>query len=116
MIITENVIEQKPGLLRVDLPDCDGSYELTCSPLLVQAVGDCFGIAFYFGAKHGDWEFETEDEVGHPFPEGDARRFMEKGRYDIAKPGVMGLEWSARLLRRCLEQWLTTAKNPTQRN
>ena len=73
--IAEDIIEQSASLLRVQLPEVAGEYELTCSPLLVQAVGHCSGVDFCFRAKHGNWEFETEDEQGHPMPEGDSRRF-----------------------------------------
>ena len=101
----EEVIEQAPGLLRVRLPAVDGEYELTYSPSLVQAVGECSGVDFCFHAKHGSWEFETEDEHGHCFPEGDPRRFVLSGRYDKSKPEAMGMEWAARLLRSCLAEW-----------
>jgi hypothetical protein len=103
--LTEEVVERTHHLLRVRLPEVDGEYELTGSPLLVQAVGDGLGVDFYLRAKNGKWEFETEDEHGHPFPEGDPRRFIRRGKYDGNEPGVMSLEWSARLLRRCLAEW-----------
>ena len=103
--LAEEVVERAPGLLRVSLPEVGGSYELTCSPLLVQAVGDCDGVDFYFRAKYEEWEFETEDERGHPFPEGDPRRFVRRDYYDAAKPGSMGVELAARILRRCLAEW-----------
>jgi hypothetical protein len=51
------------------------------------------------------WEFETEDEHGHLYPVGDARRFILRESYDEAKPGAMGVEWAARILRRCLSKW-----------
>jgi hypothetical protein len=105
--LAEEIMEQAPSLLRVKLPEVDGEYELTCSPCLVQAVGECSGVDFYLRAKHGRWEFETEDEQGHPFPEKDPRRFVLLGRYDERKPGTMGMEWAARLLRRCLAEWWT---------
>jgi hypothetical protein len=103
--LTEEIIEQAPGLLRVKLPDVGGEYELTCSPVLVQAVGKCAGVDFYFRAKHGRWEFETEDEFGHSFAENDPLRFKLTDRSDHKKPGAMGMNWSARLLRRCLAKW-----------
>jgi hypothetical protein len=62
-------------------------------------------VAFYFRAKNGRWEFETEDEVGHPFPENDPRRFQLADSYDKKKPGAMGMKWAARLLRRRLAKW-----------
>jgi hypothetical protein len=73
--LAEDVIEQGPGFMRAQLSEVGGKYDLTCSHLLVQAVGQCSGVGFYFRAKYGDWEFETEDEHGYPFPEGDPRRF-----------------------------------------
>jgi hypothetical protein len=103
--LAEDIIEQTLGLLRVELPEVGGEYELTCSPFLVQAVGQCSGVDFYFRAKYGEWEFETEDEQGHPFHEGDSRRFTRGGSYDTRKPGAMGIEWAARILRRCLAEW-----------
>ena len=72
--LLEEVIEQGPGLLRVSLPEVDGEYELTCSLILSQAVGTCLGVDSYFRVKHGEWEFETQNEQGHPFPEGDPRQ------------------------------------------
>ena len=87
----EEVIEQAPGLLRVRLPAVDGEYELTYSPSLVQAVGECSGVDFCFHAKHGSWELlKTEDEHGHCFPEGDPRRFVLSGRYDKQQAGGDG--------------------------
>jgi hypothetical protein len=103
--LTENILEQSPGLLRVSLPEVGGGYELTCSPFLVQAVGDCCGVSFVFWAKHGEWEFQVEDERGHAFPAGDRRRFVRREPYDADKPGALGLEWAARILRSCLVEW-----------
>ena len=103
--LTEEVVEEGPSHLRAKLPDVAGEYELTCSPFLVQAVGKCCGVDFYFRAKYGEWEFETWDEHGHLFPEGDPRRFVLRDSFDKAKPGAMGLDWAARLLRRCLAKW-----------
>jgi hypothetical protein len=103
--LAEEIIERSPGLLRVKLPEAGGEYELTCSPSLVQAVGECAGVNFYFRAKYGNWEFETENQHGHAFPEGDPRRFALIDRYDQSKAGAMGMEWAARLLKRCLAEW-----------
>jgi hypothetical protein len=103
--LIEEIIEQDGCLRRVNLPEVGGDYELTCSPVLVQAVGSTCGVDFYFRAKYGEWEFETEDKHGHPFPEGDPRRFVRRDYYDETKPGAMRVEWAARILRRCLAQW-----------
>ncbi len=105
MFLTEQVIEQKPGFLRVAFPEVDCQYKLTCDWLLVQASGECCGVAFYFRAKYGEWEFETQDERGGPFPTCDSRYFILRDCYDKNKPGAMGLEWAARILRRCIEKW-----------
>lgn len=103
--LAEDVLEQAPGLLRVQFPEVGGDYELTCSPALVQAVGRCCDVDFYFRAKYGEWEFESEDEHGRPFPEGDLRRFARAGTFDEEKPGAMDVEWARRILRRCLAEW-----------
>ena len=103
--LAEEMVERGPGLLRVKLPEVSGKYELTCSPALVQAVGSCAGVDFYFRAKYEEWEFETEDEQGHPFLDGDPRQFVRRDYYDSAKTGAMEVEWAARILRRCLAQW-----------
>lgn len=103
--LTEDIIEQSSGLLRMTLPEVGGSYELTCSPFLVQATGDCCGVAFSFWAKHGEWEFQVKNEQGHAFPSGDPRRFVVRKHYDENKPGALGLEWAARILRSCLSEW-----------
>jgi hypothetical protein len=103
--LAEEIIERTAGLLRVKLPEADGEYELTCSPSLVQAVGECAGVNFYFRAKYGNWEFETEDQHGHAFPKGDPTRFALIDCYDQSKAGAMGMESAARLLRRCLAEW-----------
>jgi hypothetical protein len=105
MTLVEEVIEQDPGLLRVTFPEAGGGYELTCSPDFAQAVGDCCGVDFYFRAKYGKWEFETEDKQGHAFPEGDPHHFICRGSYDRRKPGGMRMQWVARILRQCLAEW-----------
>ena len=110
--LTEDIVERGSGLLRVKLPEVGGEYELTCSPSLVQAVGSCAGVDFYFRAKYEEWEFETEDERGHPFPDSDARRFIRRDCYDAAKTGAMGVEWAARILRRCLAEWWNLRAEP----
>src|SRR5262245_61182002 len=102
MYLTEEITEEREGYRKVNLPEIDGYYELTCSACLVQALGACSGIAFYFRAKYGEWEFETHDEHGHPFAPGDARRFLLREKYDEAKPGAMGVDWAARIIGRCL--------------
>lgn len=106
--LAEELVEEGPSHLRVKLPEVDGDYQLTCSPALVQAAGKCCGVNFYLRAKYGKWEFETEDEHGHPYPLGDPRRFALRDYYDEAKPGAMELEWAARRLRRCLSEWWST--------
>jgi hypothetical protein len=110
--LAEEIIEQTPYVLRVQLPEVGGEYELTCSCSLVQAVGQCSGMDFYFRAKHSRWEFETEDQHGHPFPEKDSRRFTRLGTYDPQKPGAMSIEWAARILRRCLAEWWGSIPSP----
>ncbi|MFO0959014.1 MAG: hypothetical protein U0800_16565 [Isosphaeraceae bacterium] len=103
--LAEEMVEQTPGFLRVRLPEVEGEYELTCSSSLVQAVGECCEVDFYFRAKHGYWQFVTQDKQGHSFPVKDLRRFVLEGRYEESKPGAMSMAWSARLLRRCLAEW-----------
>jgi hypothetical protein len=99
MFLIEEVIEQTPAFLHVSLTEVDGFYRLTCSPSLVQAFGEACGIEFSFRAKNGEWEFEVLDRSGDPF-----LRLADV--YDESKPGGMGMDWSARLLRRCLEKWI----------
>jgi len=110
MPLDEEIVEQGPGRLRVSLPEVGGGYELTSSRPMAQATGDCCGVRFYFRAKHGEWEFETEDDHGHSFPAGDARAFALRGAYDENKPNSMEVEWARRLLRQCLAEFWNRPK------
>jgi hypothetical protein len=105
MALEESILERRPGFQRASFPEVGGGYELTAQWPLVQAAGDFAGIDFYFRAKHGEWEFETEDKVGHSFPPGDPNHFVRRGTYDPAKPGAMSLDWSLRILRKCFEEF-----------
>ena len=100
-----NVLESRPDFHRASFTKVGGGYELTASWALVQAIGDFAGIDFYFRAKYGEWEFETEDEHGHAFPEGHPNRFVRRGTYDQKKPNAMTVEWSLCILRRCLGEF-----------
>lgn len=111
--LAEEIVEKTPHFLRVRLPEVGGGYELTCSPEMVQAVGTCDEVNFYFRAKYQEWVFETEDEHGHPFPVGDLRQFLRHGNYNESKPNALGLEWSTRILRRCLAQWWCAGTEPS---
>ena len=103
--LQEEILESRAGLHRAAFPEVGGGYELTASWHLVQAVGDCSGIDFYFRAKHGEWEFETEDKQGHAFPEGHPNHFVRRGAYDQAQPNAMTVEWSLQILRRCIGEF-----------
>jgi hypothetical protein len=110
MPLDEAILEQGPGILRVSFPEVGGGYELKSSRPMAQAMGDCCGVKFYFRAKHGEWEFETEDVRGQPFPAADARAFAMRGAYDDNKPTVMEVEWARRLLRQCLAEFWNRPK------
>lgn len=103
--LQEDILESRAGVHRACFPEVGGDYELTADWSLVQAVGDIAGIDFYFRAKHGRWEFETEDKQGHPFPEGDPNHFVRRGKYDEKAPDAMTVEWSLRILRKCLGEF-----------
>ena len=83
--VREDILESSRGLHRASFPEVGGGYELTASSSLVQAVGDFDGIDFYFRAKYGEWEFQTEDKQGHSFPGGHANFFVRRGTYDEGK-------------------------------
>jgi hypothetical protein len=104
--LAEEVLEETVGKRTVKLVEIDGRYELWGDSYLMQAVGTCLGTAFMFHAKHGHWEFETETEVGHPFPVDDPRHFHRSGEFDETRPHTMTMEWATRIVRRCLaEMW-----------
>ena len=104
--LQEDILESRPGFHRASFPEVGGGYELTASWPLVQAVGDFDGIDFYFRAKYGEWEFQTEDKQGHLFPEGHPSYFVRRGTYDEKKPNAMTIDWSLRILRKCfIEFW-----------
>jgi hypothetical protein len=104
--LQEDILESRPGLYRASFPQVGGGYELTACWPLVQAVGDFNGIDFYFRAKGGEWEFQTENKQGHLFPDGHPNHFLRRGSYDEAKPNAMTIEWSLRILKKCfVEFW-----------
>lgn len=104
--LTEEVLEDGPGKRTVKLVDIDGAYELWGDSYLIQCGGTCLGIRFTFRAKHGLWEFETETDVGHPFPTDDPRHFHRRAEFDQTRSHTMTLEWAGRIVRRCLaEMW-----------
>lgn len=103
--LKEEILESRPGVYRACFPEVGGEYELTADWSVVQAVGDVAGIDFYFRAKHGRWEFETEDSQGHPFPEGHPNHFVRCGKYDREEPKAMTVEWSLSILRKCLGEF-----------
>ena len=100
--LEEQILETRPGYHRATFPQVGGGYELTASWPLVQAVGDFCGVDFYFRAKYGQWEFQTEDKHGYAFPEAHPNYFVRRGTYDEKKPNAMTVEWSLRILRKCL--------------
>ena len=80
--------------------DVEGSYELEITPgYFAQAVGSCCGVDFYFRGKYGEWEFETQNEVGHPFPPDDPFRFSRTGEYK-----AVTITWATRCLQNCLAE------------
>ncbi|MFT3882433.1 MAG: hypothetical protein QM703_22625 [Gemmatales bacterium] len=104
--LREDILEARTGLHRVFFTEVRGGYELTASWHLVQAVGDLNEIGFYFRAKHGEWKFETQDKQGHVFHNEHPNHFVRRGMYDQMKPNAMTIEWSSRILRKCLgEYW-----------
>lgn len=105
-MLKEKIVEQNPVLLRVTLPDDKGDYELTLSPVLIQAVGCCCGTDFYFRIKHGQWEFEAQDKQGHAFAENDPKHFTQSGPYE----GPMHNDWAVIVLRQCLSEWRKTMR------
>lgn len=100
-----HILESGPGFQRASFQDVGGGYELTVVRPLAQAVGDFAGIDFYFRAKDGEWEFETQDKQGHAFPAEDPNHFVRRGTYDEKKPNAMTVEWSLRILRKCLGEF-----------
>ena len=79
MTVTWDHREVRPGFWNVTFLNVKGGYELT-GPHPVQAVGSIAGVDFYFRAKSGHWEFETNDERGWLFPIDDKRGFQRRGR------------------------------------
>ncbi|QDU42645.1 hypothetical protein Mal52_11120 [Symmachiella dynata] len=104
--LQEEIIESRPGFHRASFPEVGGEYELTTSWPMAQAFGEFDGIDFYFRAKYGAWEFETENKQGHSFPNEHPNYFVSRGTYDEKKPNVFSNEWSLRILRKCfVEFW-----------
>ena len=104
MALQETIIEDRPDFRRVEFTDAGGGYELTCDWHLAQAVGAFKGIQFYFRAKHGEWEFETEDEFGHSYPPNDLRNFVRRIRFDASPTNAMSIDWAAQLIGKCLSE------------
>ena len=65
--LQEEIVESRLGFHQATFPEVGGGYELTVSYNLAQAVGDFDGIDFYFRAKGGVWEFQTESKDGQFF-------------------------------------------------
>jgi hypothetical protein len=84
--LAEEVLEDSAGKRTVRLLEIEGGYELWGNSFLMQGNGTCLGISFTFHAKYGQWEFETETEVGHLFPPDDPRRFVRHGEFDETRP------------------------------
>ena len=98
--LAETVLDEEAGFRRVAFTEVSGGYELEwIDGYFGQAVGDCWGIVFSFHAKHGSWDFATEDETGHPFPPEHPSAFRRSGRYK-----ALTMEWTIRTLQRCLAE------------
>ncbi len=103
--LEEKIVHASSGHLRGAFPEVDGEYELFCSTFIAQATGRCADFDFCFWAKHGEWEFEVVDQLGHSFPAEDQRRFVRRGTYDRGKPGVLSRQWAAEIVRKCISDW-----------
>ena len=93
--------EVRTGVWLVQFANGRGSYELT-GPWPVQAVGAIDGVAFYFRGAHDEWEFETENEVGHPFSETDPRAFRRQAKFKNAS--TMGFRDAAKIISKCANE------------
>ncbi|QDT48179.1 hypothetical protein Pan258_22190 [Symmachiella dynata] len=103
--LKEDIIESRPGFHHASFSEVGGGYELTTSWPTAQAVGEFDGIDFYFRAKYGEWEFQTENKEGHLFPEEHPNYFVRRGTYDEKKPNAFSNEWSLRILQKCLVEF-----------
>jgi hypothetical protein len=82
-------------------------YEISTLPL--QALGTIHGRGFYFLAKHSNWSFEVEDDLGSlPSDTGGNPVFQVNGRYPHA--GEMTTEEAARIIERCAALFIEIGK------
>ncbi len=93
--------KQDEGIWIIRFANDAGEYELT-GPWPVQAVGTIHSIYFVFHAARDQWEFETENEVGHPFPSNDGRAFQRIGKYGNASE--MELSKAVLLIEICINE------------
>jgi hypothetical protein len=98
--LQERIDQEGECLRRATLVDIQGDYELTVTPdYFAQGVGSICGVDFYFGAKYGDWEFETQDQFGHAYAATHPLWFRRTGKH-----GTITLAWAAGCLRDCLAE------------
>lgn len=99
--LDEEVIEETRTSRRVVFPEIGGGYELTYSPILVQALGHCLGVNFSFQAREEHWEFATESDYGHAFLPGDPRHFSRNGLF-LQGSEAIEIAQADEIIRQCL--------------